>query len=99
MTLGDVLPAIQQGTIDGAVTGIGPVANFHMVDAAKFATQTGQPAIFLIAEVNQKSVRRLAQGFAADHRAGREGVSPVAIDPFAVEHVKQSGGKLYVGRR
>ena len=27
--LGDALPAIQQGTINGAVTGIGPVANFH----------------------------------------------------------------------
>jgi TRAP-type transport system periplasmic protein len=54
MTLADVLPAIQQGTIDGAVTGTGPVANFHMVDAAKFVTQTGQPAIFLIAEVNKK---------------------------------------------
>ena len=54
MSLGDVLPAIQQGTIDGAVTGIGPIANFHMVDAAKYATQTDQPAIFIIAEVNRK---------------------------------------------
>jgi TRAP-type C4-dicarboxylate transport system substrate-binding protein len=73
MTLGDVLPAIQQGAIDGAVTGIGPVANFHMVDAAKFVTQTGQPAIFLIAVVNKKMVRIAAEGFAGHHRQGSRG--------------------------
>jgi TRAP-type transport system periplasmic protein len=54
MSLGDVLPAIQQGAIDGAVTGMGPVANMHYVDAAKYVTRTNQPAIFIIVEVNQK---------------------------------------------
>jgi TRAP-type C4-dicarboxylate transport system substrate-binding protein len=54
MTLGDVVPAIQQGTIDGAITGMGPIVNFHMIDAAKFVTATDQPAIFIIVEVNRK---------------------------------------------
>jgi TRAP-type C4-dicarboxylate transport system substrate-binding protein len=54
MTLGDVLPAIQQGTIDGAVTGMGPVTHMHFVDAAKYVTMTNQPAIFLIVEINKK---------------------------------------------
>ncbi|MGA8076432.1 MAG: TRAP transporter substrate-binding protein [Xanthobacteraceae bacterium] len=54
MSLGDVLPAIQQGTIDGAVTGMGPIAHMHFVDAAKYVTMTNQPSIFLIAEVNKK---------------------------------------------
>ncbi len=54
MTLGDVLPAIQQGTIDGAITGMGPVTHMHFVDAAKYVTMTNQPAIFLITEINQK---------------------------------------------
>jgi TRAP-type transport system periplasmic protein len=54
MTLGDVLPAIQQGAIDGAATGVGPAANMHFIDAAKFITLTNQPAIFIIAEVNRK---------------------------------------------
>jgi len=40
MTLGDVLPAIQQGTIDGAITGMGPVAHMHFVDTAKDVTMT-----------------------------------------------------------
>jgi TRAP-type transport system periplasmic protein len=54
MTLGDVLPAIQQGTIDGAVAGMQVFAGMHYIDAAKYITMTGQPAIFLIVEVNRK---------------------------------------------
>ncbi len=89
MTLGDVLPAIQQGAIDGAVTGIGPVANFHMVDAAKFVTQTGQPAIFLIAEINKKWFDSLPpdlQQILEKDAAAQD----VAIKPSAVQQVKQS---------
>jgi TRAP-type C4-dicarboxylate transport system substrate-binding protein len=54
LTLGDVLPAMQAGIIDGAITGIGPVVKFHMIDAAKYVTEINQPGIFLIAEVNKK---------------------------------------------
>ena len=89
MTLGDVLPAIQQGAIDGAVTGIGPVANFHMVDAAKFVTQTGQPAIFLIAMVNKKWFEALPPDLQQiiDKEAAAQSL---AIDPFAAEQIKRS---------
>ena len=54
MTLGDVLPALQQGAIDGAIAGIGPFVHLHFGDAAKYVTETNQPAIFLIFEVSQK---------------------------------------------
>ena len=54
MTLGDVLPALQQGAIDGSVAGIGPFVHLHFVDAAKYVTETNTPAIFLILEVSQK---------------------------------------------
>jgi TRAP-type C4-dicarboxylate transport system substrate-binding protein len=54
MTLGDVLPALQQGTIDGSVAGIGVFVNLHFHDAAKYVTETNQPAIFIILEVSQK---------------------------------------------
>ena len=54
MTLGDVLPALQQGTIDGAVAGIGPFVHLHFSDAAKYVTETNQPAIFIVLEVSQK---------------------------------------------
>ena len=54
MTLGDVLPALQQGAIDGAIAGIGPFVHLHFGDAAKYVTETNQPAIFLIFAVSKK---------------------------------------------
>jgi TRAP-type transport system periplasmic protein len=54
MTLGDVLPALQQGAIDGAVAGVGPFVHLHFIDASKYITMINQPAIFLVAEVNKK---------------------------------------------
>jgi TRAP-type transport system periplasmic protein len=46
MTLGDVLPAIQQGAIDGAVLAVTVDTTMHYYDAAKYITDTGQPFIF-----------------------------------------------------
>ena len=54
MSLGDVLPALQQGAIDGAVAGIGPFVHLHFGDAAKYITEANTPAIFIILEVSQK---------------------------------------------
>jgi TRAP-type transport system periplasmic protein len=54
MTLGDVLPALQQGAIDGAVAGIGVFVNMHFHDAAKYVVETNQPAIFIVLEISQK---------------------------------------------
>jgi len=53
MTLGDVIPAIQQGAIDGAVGGIVVWTPMHFQDAAKYVTETGQPAVYAIVEVNK----------------------------------------------
>ena len=89
MTLSDVLPAIQQGAIDGADTGIGPIANFHMADAAKYVTETGQPAIFIIAEVNKKWYESLPKDLQqlVDKDAAAQSL---AINSFAVQSVKDS---------
>jgi len=46
MTLADVLPAIQQGAIDGAVLALTVDATMRYYDAAKYITQTNQPFIF-----------------------------------------------------
>jgi TRAP-type transport system periplasmic protein len=89
MSLGDVLPAIQQGAIDGAITGIGPIANFHMVDAAKFVTQIGQPAIFIIAEVNKKWYDSLPKDL--QHLIDKDAAAQsLAINPFAAKSVEES---------
>jgi TRAP-type transport system periplasmic protein len=54
MTLGDVIPALQQGAIDGADAALNVYVPMHFVDAAKFVTETNQPAIFIIMEVSQR---------------------------------------------
>jgi TRAP-type transport system periplasmic protein len=84
MSLGDVLPAIQQGAIDGAVTGMGPIANMHFVDAAKFVTMTNQPTIFIIAEVSQKWYDSLPQDLQQliDKDAAEQSI---AINPIAID--------------
>ena len=54
MTLGDVLPALQQGAIDGAIAGITVSSAFHYQDAAKYVTEINQPQIFLMLEMSKK---------------------------------------------
>jgi TRAP-type C4-dicarboxylate transport system substrate-binding protein len=53
MTLGDVLPALQQGAIDGAIAGITVFSAFHYQDAAKYVTEINQPSIFLMLEISK----------------------------------------------
>jgi len=54
MSLGDVLPALQQGAIDGAVAGTVIFSAMHYQDAAKYVTDIGQPVAFGIATVSKK---------------------------------------------
>jgi TRAP-type C4-dicarboxylate transport system substrate-binding protein len=54
MTLGDVLPAIQQGAIDGAVLAVSVNTTMRMYDAAKYITETGQPFIFSMSFLSKK---------------------------------------------
>jgi len=54
MMLGDVLPALQQGAIDGAVAGTVIYNAMHYQDAAKYVTNIGQPVIFGLAAVSKK---------------------------------------------
>ena len=83
MTLGDVLPAIQQGTIDGAISGMGPITHMHFVDAAKYVTMTNQPAIFLIVEVNKKWYDSLPKDLQEIRDASQESA---ATRQFAIDH-------------
>jgi TRAP-type transport system periplasmic protein len=54
LTLGDVLPALQQGAIDGAISALKNFVAMHFGDTSKYVTEIGQPAIFTIIEVNKK---------------------------------------------
>ena len=68
MTLGDVLPAIQQGAIDGAVLARSVDTAMRYYDAAKYITETGQPFIFSMAFLSKKWFELAAQGPADDPR-------------------------------
>ncbi len=100
MTLGDVLPALQQGAIDGAVAGIGPFVHLHFGDASKYITETNQPAIFLILEVSQKWYDSLPKDLQEivdrDGAAVSKSIEPVALKMYQEQRKAwvDAGGEL-----
>lgn len=100
LTLGDVLPALQVGTIDGAITGIGPIVKFHMIDAAKYVTEINQPGIFLITEVNEKWYESLPKDLQqiVDDDAAKEdaAIAPITakMDNEYLQEWRSAGGTL-----
>ena len=89
MTLGDVLPALQQGAIDGAVASTAFFTAFHYQDAAKYVTDTGQPSIFAVVEVSKKWYDALPPDLQQiiDQTAAKESV---AVNPQAAEITENS---------
>ena len=87
MTLGDVLPAIQQGAVDGAVGGIVVWTPMHFQDAAKYVTETGKPAVFVVAEVSKSWYDALPAWLRkivdSDAAAAQAAIGPVASDIVA----------------
>jgi len=89
MTLADVLPALQQGAIDGAMAGVPVFAAFHYQDAAKYITETNQPSIFLVLEVSKKWYESLPGDLqrVIDKDAA---VETVAINPAAADMLNKA---------
>jgi TRAP-type transport system periplasmic protein len=54
MTLGDVLPALQDNAVDGALSSVAVFASMNFRQAAQYITEIGQPAIFGIVEVSKR---------------------------------------------
>jgi TRAP-type C4-dicarboxylate transport system substrate-binding protein len=100
MTLGDVLPALQQGAIDGAVAGTVIYSAMHYVDAAKYVTNIGQPVIFGYAAVSKKWYDALPadlqQVIDKDAATAMTQVNPqtVEIDSNADKRWLDGGGEL-----
>jgi TRAP-type C4-dicarboxylate transport system substrate-binding protein len=84
MTLGEVLPALQDNSIDGAISSITNDNTMRFVDAAKYVTETGQPAIFAVIEISKKWYDSLPADLQQilDRDAASESV---AINPQAIE--------------
>jgi TRAP-type C4-dicarboxylate transport system substrate-binding protein len=100
MTLGDVLPALQQGAIDGAVAGTVIYAAMHYIDAAKYVTDIGQPVVFGLAAVSKKWYDSLPpdlqQIIDKDAAAASVQVNPetVAINERADKTWTAAGGEI-----
>jgi C4-dicarboxylate-binding protein DctP len=84
MTLAGVLPALQDNALDGAVSSIAVFSAMHYEKAAKYVTETGQPAIFGIAELSKKWYDSLPTDLQqiVDKDAASEAT---AINPQAIE--------------
>jgi TRAP-type C4-dicarboxylate transport system substrate-binding protein len=96
MSLGDVLPAIQQGAIDGAIAALNVYVPMRYQDTAKYVTETNQPAIFAIVEFSRKWYDALPKDLQqiVDRDAAKESV---AINQGAADFV-QKMRKLWVER-
>jgi TRAP-type C4-dicarboxylate transport system substrate-binding protein len=79
-----LLPALKDNALDGAVASIAVFSSMHYQEAAKYVTETGQPAIFGIAEVSKKWYDSLPTDLQqiVDKNAASESM---AINPQAIE--------------
>jgi TRAP-type transport system periplasmic protein len=89
ISLGDVLPALQQGTIDGAISALNIFAAMHFADTSKYVTEIGQPSIFTVIEISKKWYDSLPLDLQeiVDRDAAAESVS---INPQAIEIVNKA---------
>jgi TRAP-type transport system periplasmic protein len=100
MTLGDVLPALQQNAIDGAIAGITVFNAFHYQDAAKYVNEINQPSIFLMLEISKKWYESLPadlqQVIDKDAAVETVAINPQSIDFFnkARQSWVDNGGEL-----
>jgi TRAP-type C4-dicarboxylate transport system substrate-binding protein len=100
LTLGDVLPALQQGTLDGALGALPVFSALQYQGTAKYMTETGQAYIFSIAMVSKRWFDGLSpelQGIvmATSKQAAAEAI-PWSLD-FLVEQRKawaDKGGEV-----
>ena len=100
MSLGDVLPALQQGAIDGALGTINVFTTFHYQDAAKYLSQTEQPFVNIIVVMNKKWLEALPPDLQKivhdDAAAASRQIIPFANDFFAAQSKAwtDKGGEL-----
>jgi len=84
MSPGDVLPAIQQGTLDGAAFGVQLLSGLHFYDGPKYVAMTSHSSIFIIVELSKKWHDSLPKDLQeiVDRDAAREAtaINPQALD-------------------
>ena len=100
MSLADVLPALQQGTVDGALGTVPVFGPLHYLDAAKYITEIGQPFVNTIAVMNKKWLEALPPDLQKivrdDATATSVSIVPFVNDFFAAQRKAwtDKGGEL-----
>jgi TRAP-type C4-dicarboxylate transport system substrate-binding protein len=100
MTLGDVLPALQQGTIDGALGTMAIYVTMHYQDASKYIVETGQPWVNDIAVLSRKWLESLPADLQKvvrdDALTVSSGIVPFVDDFYAAQRKAwtAAGGEL-----
>jgi TRAP-type C4-dicarboxylate transport system substrate-binding protein len=89
MTLGDVLPALQQGAIDGGLATITVWTTFHYQDAAKYVVESDQPYLNSIVVLSKKWLDSLPPDLQKivrdDAAADDKDIIPFVKDFFAAQ--------------
>ena len=84
MTLGEVLPGLQDNALDGAVSAMTVLNSMQFQRVAKYVTEIDQPAIFGITELSKKWYDTLPadlqQIVDRDATAAATGLNPSVID-------------------
>ena len=100
MTLGEVLPALHDNIVDGAIAATSVFVTMHYQEAAKYVTEIGQPAIFGVAALSKKWYDELPADLQRIVDQAATSVS-VKINPWIVEfnaearqHWISAGGEL-----
>jgi C4-dicarboxylate-binding protein DctP len=100
MTLAEVLPALQDNALDAAVSSTAVFSAMQYQVAAKYVTETGQPAIFGIVEVSKKWYESLPADLRQilDTVAASEAIAinsqAIAINDRARKAWTDAGGEL-----
>jgi TRAP-type C4-dicarboxylate transport system substrate-binding protein len=79
LSLGDVLPALQQGALDGALGSVPVFSTLQYQDAAKYITETGQAYVQTIAMLSKKWFDGLPSDLQATVLASAKQVDKEAI--------------------
>jgi TRAP-type C4-dicarboxylate transport system substrate-binding protein len=84
MSPGDVMTAIQQGSLDSAVAGVELLSGLHFFDAAKYITMTNHAGIFYVVELSKKWFESLPADLQQILEKDAAGVA-VSFNPRAIE--------------
>jgi TRAP-type transport system periplasmic protein len=87
LALSDVMPAVQQGTIDGALAAVTTFTPLHYYDAAKYLTETAHYFVFCVTELSAKWMATLPPDLKkvieTDAVAADRAVTPWQLDYIA----------------